>query len=394
MNNEKFPYHYPQPAQDDEIDLFELATNLWARKRTIIAITVAASLLAVAVALFWPKTWQTEVHLYPASQTELKPLHMVQTKLHINHSSPASMAAIYHRYLTAPSTLYTVFNDSGLAAQALEGVDSSNREATLAKKFTQFTENLKIEKQNEKKTDTDTDTDSYVTITYNSDNQPFSAQLINDFLLPAARTRVVKALTTDLATSIELEKEGLEEQISVIERRFFDNNALQSLVLRDALHIAQAGNISTLAGDRFTNLNSPTEFMLGTQILTSMLKQQEDKVDAYRFLTQPKEGDSNKPLLVGVSPLKIELQDLNSVQLDLDDLTPVVIDRPADIPVAPIKPKKALIVALGTVLGGMLALFVALIQIALANRKEKLRQNTLVPGNLPTSEQAMQAVRN
>ncbi|MFV0453640.1 MAG: Wzz/FepE/Etk N-terminal domain-containing protein [Pseudomonas sp.] len=53
---------------------------------------------------------------------------------------------------------------------------------------------------------------------------------------------------------------------------------------------------------------------------------------------------------------------LRALQLDTDSLELVTIDQRAVEPSSPIKPKKALVVALALVLGGMLGLFIALIR--------------------------------
>ena len=53
---------------------------------------------------------------------------------------------------------------------------------------------------------------------------------------------------------------------------------------------------------------------------------------------------------------------LRSLQVDASNLKLVSIDQLAVEPLRPIKPKKALILALGLVLGGMLGLFIALIR--------------------------------
>ena len=53
---------------------------------------------------------------------------------------------------------------------------------------------------------------------------------------------------------------------------------------------------------------------------------------------------------------------LRSLQVDASNLKLISIDQLAVEPLRPIKPKKALILALGLVLGGMLGLFIALIR--------------------------------
>ena len=52
------------------------------------------------------------------------------------------------------------------------------------------------------------------------------------------------------------------------------------------------------------------------------------------------------------------------------------IEQRANVPFTPEKPNKKLIIAVGLVLGGMLAVFIALIRIAIQNRKSRIQVAT------------------
>ena len=62
-----------------------------------------------------------------------------------------------------------------------------------------------------------------------------------------------------------------------------------------------------------------------------------------------------------ISPLKSQLTVLKGVDSTYPNLAVVRIDKPAQIPKSPIKPKKTLIVLLGGILGGMLGVFISLV---------------------------------
>lgn len=64
---------------------------------------------------------------------------------------------------------------------------------------------------------------------------------------------------------------------------------------------------------------------------------------------------------------------LKSINLDLSTLKLVRIDQQAEPPIKPIAPKKALIVGLGIVLGGLFGVFIALIRGMLIKRQVKAR---------------------
>jgi LPS O-antigen subunit length determinant protein (WzzB/FepE family) len=63
---------------------------------------------------------------------------------------------------------------------------------------------------------------------------------------------------------------------------------------------------------------------------------------------------------------------LRNLHFDVAELKLVSIDQVAVDPLRPVKPKKALILALGVVLGGMLGLFIALLRNMLRRKPETL----------------------
>ncbi|CAM3858711.1 Wzz/FepE/Etk N-terminal domain-containing protein [Parendozoicomonas haliclonae] len=381
---------YPHSMQDDEIDLFELASKLWARKLTIAGLTAAVAIAAVIIALIIPPTWQSEARIYKATSTELAPLHSIQQQMGIAPTTSDESFSVFNRYLNSPSTLRSVFEASGLAMQALEASDSANADALLAANFKDFSKDLAIKRSDAKK-----DGDEYTNVSYESNDQAFSASLINDYLLPAAQQRTVTELSGSLSSALAQQISQINRNIETIESKFVQTVNLDIMKSEQALALAQRGGISTLSTDRFTRITDETLFQLGTNILSKKLEQQRTLLDQYRLISTPKAGDTDKPLLSEVIPLYLKLQNLKALDTRLENLKPVNIDEPAMVPATPIKPKKTLIVALGIVLGGMLGVFVALIQIAIANRKEKQRINVgaITPTQTLTPEQEMEALR-
>jgi LPS O-antigen subunit length determinant protein (WzzB/FepE family) len=65
---------------------------------------------------------------------------------------------------------------------------------------------------------------------------------------------------------------------------------------------------------------------------------------------------------------------LRSLNVDVSTLKLATVDQLAMQPIKPIKPKKALILALGLVLGGMLGLFIALLRNMLQRKPESYAQ--------------------
>ncbi|MCY1539219.1 hypothetical protein D9M68_747970 [compost metagenome] len=87
------------------------------------------------------------------------------------------------------------------------------------------------------------------------------------------------------------------------------------------------------------------------------------------MLEQRKNDD---PFIVELRGLENQMEFLNRVDVNPDNVSVYTLDSSAEIPQTPIKPKKAPILLLGLVLGGMLGVFVALIRIILPRRAARL----------------------
>ncbi len=85
-----------------------------------------------------------------------------------------------------------------------------------------------------------------------------------------------------------------------------------------------------------------------------------------------REREGEDLYLTDLAELREEAARLKGIKLDTDRLRLVRLDQPALDSSKPIKPKKALILALGFVLGGMLGVFAALVR-SLANRGRELQ---------------------
>ncbi|MTI15487.1 LPS O-antigen chain length determinant protein WzzB [Sansalvadorimonas verongulae] len=372
------PVYQPQPFQDDEIDLFELAERLWARKLLIIIITALAAVISVAVALLLPPTWQSEARIYPTSDAGLTHLNSLKQQIEgggYNPATPPQVFNTYYRYLTAPSTLREVFHNSGLAEKALQANPGGDQKKVLASAFQKFSESLSSNQSDPKK-----DAGEFLTIRFTSQDQAFTAELINDQLLPLVRSKILNLYSESLEAERIDTTNSLNRSIQQAETQYIESSRFKSLQLEEALSVARAGGI--IKPEQNQNLGSSSHdawFLMGTDILSESLKLQKSELDRYRFISRPQSDDADKPFLANVAPLFLRIESLKTLNTKLEDLQPVAIDEPATIPVSPIKPKKKLIIALGVVLGGMLGVFIALIQITVTSRKEKQALAEQVP---------------
>ena len=81
---------------------------------------------------------------------------------------------------------------------------------------------------------------------------------------------------------------------------------------------------------------------------------------------------NDDPFIAGLRELENQLDFLAKVSVSPDGVAVFTLDSAAEAAETPIKPKQALILALGLVLGGILGVFIALIRGMLAKRREPI----------------------
>ena len=90
--------------------------------------------------------------------------------------------------------------------------------------------------------------------------------------------------------------------------------------------------------------------------------------------------------LQDVEPLRAEVARLRNLNIDMSNLKLVTVDRRAQEPLAPIIPKKALVIALSLVAGLILVLFIALARHFVLTRREIVPYSPLEDGRFSRRE--------
>ena len=374
-----YQFAYPE----DEIDLFELAREIWKQRSIVLATMAIVTLLATFAAFMIPATWQAEVRIYEGTMAELAAIHDLSRVLpssqggvsdnlistgSVSNITPEQALRLYFRYLSSPAILRSVFQKSGLSEQLLKEAglsDESSLEAMalLTGQFDAFQENLSM-----KPSDKTKEGANFITVKYNSNKQEFSAQLINNYLLPLANAGAIEEIKTNSAYRIERERIRITQQISDIENQFIQNMSVERLKLIRALEQAEEAGISSFSETSFIAVDDSNRFILGSKILSKQLQQITEQLSKYRMFSDPVKGDEELELLPNVYPLYRKLEKLNKYVVAIDDTKLGTIDEPAMVPAIPASPNKKLIVMLGIVFGGLAGLLIVLVRISIQRR--------------------------
>lgn len=126
-----------------------------------------------------------------------------------------------------------------------------------------------------------------------------------------------------------------------------------------------------------------------TEIRVAQIVKELQILEANRQIEVLNERKNEDIFLRDVEPLRAEEARLRNLNLDLSRLKLVTIDRSALEPLAPVKPRKMVILLLGIFLGIMAGIGVAIVRYFLMIKNEGLNYRvTSVPEAIPNSTQS------
>ena len=222
---------------------------------------------------------------------------------------------------------------------------------------------------------------------YLSDKQGKIASFLEADSLQKARLEdELKALRLQLKIEREARIQQLDEAIAIA-----NSLGITRPTTPSAMADAAQGSSSRLVRTEITSQSIPLYFM-GSQALqaerAALLKRTtddftDDRISQIRKNIQLLEVNrqvemlgkrSNEDVfLKDIEPLRAEVVRLGRLNTDMSHLGLASIDRKAQVPTDPVKPKKALIVALAMVLGLLLGLAIATVRFLTQRRQQGVR---------------------
>jgi len=413
----------------DEIDLFALIQAIWKQKGIIIATTVVSGLVALGYAYLVTPEYQVTSVLRPAAINELDALNRSQV-----YTLPAPDALLkvglalesYENRLNFFRDHPDLFKPLLQPGRTLEqSFEVFNRDAiTLVQpasnKDNSESSYLRLELTYPASLDGVAILNGFVDYAINKQREQISADLkviISNRLreldaqINAARSSYTSDKEEKIATFLEtdsLQKAQLEDELKALRLQLKIEREARIQQLDEAIAIAKSlgitrpttpsamadaaqGSSARLVRTEITSQSIPLYFM-GSQALeaerAALLKRTTDdftdnRISQIRKKIQLLEVNrqvemlgkrSNEDVFLNdIEPLRAEAVRLGRLNTDMSQLGLVSIDRKAQMPTDPIKPKKALIVALALVLGLLAGLTIATVRFLLQRRKQGIR---------------------
>lgn len=407
------------PVASNEIDLVQLVNALWKQKTLIIAVTALVGALGLAYALLATRYYSIQSVLRPAAIKDLDELN----HLGIYQLSPEQALTQVGRALDSYENRLSFFRDNqqlfaelAQPGRSLEQTfETFNNDAFKllqpdAKKAEGTTTPfVGIQLTYPAGIDGVKVVNEFVQYSFNRVRQQIAADLdtlignrLNQLEANMAAARAnydasKEVKIAKLSEADELKRAQLNDELSALRQQLKTRRDNRINQLNEAIRIAKSLSItkpttpSSLGAAEVTSQGSvirtevnnqqiPLYFM-GSEALEAerkaLLARRSDDFTEPRIAQIARElkllehnrqietlnSRENEDLfLKGLAGWREEAARLRALHIDTDALKLVSVDQAAVEPTRPIKPKKAMIVALALVLGGMLGLFIALVR--------------------------------
>ncbi|HDX8352745.1 TPA: hypothetical protein RQM97_000676 [Aeromonas dhakensis] len=337
------PAQWVPSTDSDEIDLRELVLVLWRQKLLILLIAGVFAIAGIAYALLAPQIWSANAVIQPPQKSDLLPMLRVasQAKL-LGITDFPDNKTIYDEFVREFNTYDNrrdFLKDSPFFKEQIQAAKLDERGQRLwIREWSKFITAKTVDKNRGIP-------DVTLSISADSPGQSFTMlESYIQFIIAKQQQRLIRELTEQqsiqldtLMTSLRLTKEDAERSLK---------NEIEDIVLTIS--------VATAAGAErpLENYNNGERFSitLGTKGLEAKLKLLK-AIDLSVY--QPKLAD-----------LQAQIDRLKQVKLDGITFRPFsYLDAPEE-PLSRDKPKRAMIVVLATLLGGMLGMGIVLVRYA------------------------------
>lgn len=417
----------------DEIDLFALIQAIWKQKAIIIATTVVSGLVALGYAYLVTPEYQVTSVLRPAAINELDALNRSGVYTLPPNEALVKVGASLESYdsrlgfFRDNQELFSQFKRPGRTLE--QSFEEFNRDSLRLmqpdpKKADSLTSFISLELNYPKGVDGVQILNGFVDYAINAEREQIAADLkviVNNRLtelqgkINAARSSYEndkEARIAALEESDNLKRAQLQDELKALRQQLKVRRTDRMAQLTEAIAIAKSLGIqkpttpssladSARSGDtsvmrtEINNQQIPLYFMGVEALEAERAALQQRKTDDFtesriaqiakelqllqsnRQVEVLKQRQNEDVFLKGVEPLRAEVVRLGNLSnLDISTLKLVSVDRKALEPISPIKPRKAIILLLGLVLGGLLGVLIALVRHFVLTRGTELRTST------------------
>lgn len=331
----------PIQTQEDEIDLFELVAALWQRKWVVVGVTFIAISLAVAYLFITPKVYEAKVFISETQAVNVAQLNVGKAQLgpYSQSVSPESAYALFQKNLQSRSLALAYFK---------ENVESFYRDngSTLSTNNlldNNFLKSITVVKPSKNSI--------YQTVKYQYTDPVLSAEWLNDYLRFVEQKTKEELVSSAQHNRLQAVNEYEKEIISL---RTIYSRRLEDKIIRlsEASKIAKKLNIQKPLVSNVTvkvpssGLDESLLYMRGYEVLNAEINTLKSRESVDSFIEK-------------IRPIQENISYLDSIEYDIATLGVINVDAWAYEPERSIKPKKALVLFIACLFGGVAGVLIA-----------------------------------
>lgn len=345
----------PVAGNSDEIDLFELAQNLWKQKALISMVTLAITALAAGYAFLSTPVYESKASILPPRSADIAGYNLGRSEAGLTEFTTASVYSIFTQNLRSEGLRREFFEQVYLPAEtASQGAKAKDE---LKESF-----NRKLSVINP---DVKNNPEHFAVLVQSAD--PSRAAEWANLYVERVANRTQKDMADTVAIEISTRVRSIQSRIAVLRDNAKKLREDRIARLGEALKVADKVGLQApqVKASRISSDGELEQFVDGNLMYMRGAKAIRAELD----VLQNRKNDD--PFIVGLRELENQLDFLAKVSVSPKGVAVFNLDSAAEAAENPIKPKKALILSLGLVLGGMLGIFTALISGMLAKHREK-----------------------
>lgn len=342
-------------AHPDEVDLIELFKTLWQQRLLIIAITAVITAVAATFAFLVTPEYEAKAGVLPPRMGDIVGYNLGRKEVGLSRFTVSEVYAMFKTNLLSGSLRRTFFRDAYLPVLA-----SDKRAEAQDKLWEGFNQMLTVQVPKENRPDL-----YEVMIKYESPE--LAAEWVNLYIDMAVE-KTERDIHDAVDAEVEAKTQVIERQIDGLRATAQKRRADRLIRLRDALVVAEAVGLDApivvtgkvpSGGDLAQFIDGNLMYMRGAKAIRAELG-----------ILEKRENDD--PYINELRDLENKLDFLEKINVTPGNVSVFTFDSNVEVPETPVKPKKAIIIALGVIVGSMLGIFSALIRNMVEKRKVKV----------------------
>lgn len=352
--NQVLPVSNQNPS--DEVDLLELFEDLWKQKLLIALVTLLVTVGAASYAFLSAPVYEAKTSLLPPRVADIAGYNLGRVEAELPEFTVEKVYSIFTQNLRSEGQRNRFFEQIYVPEQAAEKSTETKDQLREA-----FNKKLLVSNPDIK------NNPSQFEVTAQSAVAVRAAEWANLYVEQAA-SKTRQDMADTVLTEISTRVKSIKSRIEVLResaRKFREDRIArlnEALIIADkvgAQEVQQKGSRTPSDVELKALVDGNLMYMRGAKAIRAELD----------VLKERKDDD---PFITGLRKLENRLDFLAKVSISPDGVAVFTLDSAAQIAETPIKPKKALILVLGLVLGGMLGVLVALIRNMLSKRRESV----------------------